>query len=129
MLLYITIPMIYSILMALNFKFGLIDMYSFVFYAPIDYVERIKEAMFDAGGGVIGNYKRCAWQVQGVGQFEPIDGSDPFLGSLNNLERVDEYKVEMVVADDKIHNVLQAFKQAHPYEEPAYFIARMSSLD
>ncbi|MBV1920145.1 MAG: NGG1p interacting factor NIF3, partial [Pseudomonadales bacterium] len=68
------------------------------------------------------------WEVEGVGQFRPLDGADPFLGAVGVLERVKEFKVEMVCADDKVNSVVQALKQAHPYEEPAYDVIALLEI-
>lgn len=101
-------------------------MYSLVFYVPETHVEEVKQAAFDAGAGRIGDYRHCAWQVLGTGQFEPTAGSQPFLGKQDTLERVAEFRVEMVCGDDSIESVLRALREAHPYEEPAYHYWRIN---
>ena len=53
-------------------------MYSLCFYVPESHVEEVKQALFDAGAGRIGDYGSCAWQVLGTGQFQPMEGSEPF---------------------------------------------------
>ena len=90
------------------------------FYVPETHVEIVKGAVFSAGAGEIGEYEHCAWQVLGEGQFRPKPGSTPFLGSEGRLERVPEFRVEMVCADAKIQNVITALIESHPYEEPAF---------
>ena len=62
----------------------------------------VKSAVFAAGGGRIGAYDHCAWQVLGLGQFRPLDGSQPFIGEAGQVEQVEEWKVELVVADELI---------------------------
>ena len=89
-------------------------------YVPQDAKERVKAAMFEAGAGAIGNYRACSWETKGTGQFMPLEGSAPAIGSLGRLENVDEYKVEMVVSAAFLNCVIAAMKSAHPYEEPAY---------
>lgn len=76
--------------------------------------------MFAAGGGRIGNYEACSWQILGEGQFKPGPGADPYLGTAGRLEKVSEWKVEMVVATEYIQSVVAALRTAHPYETPAY---------
>ncbi|WP_020406386.1 hypothetical protein [Hahella ganghwensis] len=100
-------------------------MYHLYFYVPESHVEAVKNAVFEAGGGRIGDYDCCAWQVKGQGQFRPNTGSKPFIGSAGNLERVDEYRVELVVEGQHIVNVVAALKSSHPYEEPAYHVLRV----
>lgn len=95
-------------------------MYKLCFYVPLDHAEAVKAAIFAAGAGRVGNYDSCAWQVQGRGQFRPIDGADPFIGDIGVVEYVDEMKIETVVEDDKVRGVVEALKAAHPYEEPAW---------
>jgi structural toxin protein (hemagglutinin/hemolysin) RtxA len=95
-------------------------MYKICFYVPENFADTVKNAMFAAGAGKIGNYSCCCWQVLGEGQFMPQTGSQPFTGDQENLEKIAEYKVEMVCEDQLIKTVMAAFKKAHPYEEPAY---------
>ncbi|ADP97004.1 YqfO family protein [Marinobacter adhaerens] len=103
-------------------------MYKMCYFVPETHVEKTKQALFDAGAGRIGDYDSCAWQCLGRGQFRPLEGSDPFLGHAGEIEAVNEYKVELVCADELIKDALAALKQAHPYEEPAYEIYRMEEL-
>ncbi len=90
------------------------------FYVPQTHVEIVKQALFSAGAGQIGNYEHCAWQVLGEGQFRPKAGSKPFLGSEDRLERLPEFRVEMVCEDAKIKAAIAALIESHPYEEPAF---------
>ena len=95
-------------------------MYKIVFFSPESEVEKVKEAMFNAGGGRIGNYDQCCWQVSGVGQFRSLAGSSPYIGALDEVTKVNEFRVEMVCEDKNIKDVVAALKLAHPYEEPAF---------
>jgi hypothetical protein len=94
--------------------------YSLCFYVPETALEQVKAAVFAAGAGRIGNYDNCCWQVAGQGQFRPLAGSNPTLGKRGTVESVAEYRVEMVCDAACIGAVVQAMKQAHPYEEPAW---------
>ena len=89
-------------------------------YVPEDHAEKVKEAAFRAGGGRIGNYECCCWQTPGEGQFKPLEGSTPFIGSRDTLEKVREIKIEMVCAPELAEKVIGAIKEAHPYETPAF---------
>ena len=100
-------------------------MYQLSFYVPVAHVDAVKQAVFDAGGGRIGNYDSCCWQVAGQGQFRPLPGSDPTVGGVGQLELVDEYKVEMVCDDAVIAAAVAALRRAHPYEEPAYQVWKL----
>ncbi|MDG5498653.1 YqfO family protein [Marinobacter sp. BGYM27] len=104
-------------------------MFKLCFFVPESHLESTKRAIFDAGAGKIGDYDSCAWQCAGQGQFRPLEGSQPFLGKQGEVECVDEFKVEIVCADDRIKEALAALRRAHPYEEPAFEVFRMESLD
>ncbi|AOX07851.1 MULTISPECIES: NGG1p interacting factor NIF3 [Pseudomonas] len=103
-------------------------MYKLAFFVPVSHVEVVKAAVFAAGGGRIGDYDHCAWQTLGQGQFRPLDGSQPFLGQTGQVEVVEEWKVELVVADELIVQVVAALKQSHPYETPAYEVWRLAEV-
>lgn len=103
-------------------------MYKLVFFVPVQNVENVKAAVFAAGGGKLGAYDCCAWQTKGTGQFRPLAGSAPFIGQLNTLEQVEEYRVEVLVEETRIYDVIHALKQAHPYEEPAYDVTRLEAF-
>lgn len=91
-----------------------------VFYVPVDHAEAVKDAIFAAGAGRIGDYDRCCWQTLGTGQFRPLPGSQPFIGSTGTEEHVPELRIELVVAEPDFPAVLAALLAAHPYETPAY---------
>ena len=95
-------------------------MYKLTVFIQEEALEKVKAALFAAGAGTIGNYEQCCWQVKGEGQFMPMAGSNPHLGSQDKLEKVAEWRVEMVVKTSMIAEVIEALKQAHPYETPAY---------
>ncbi|EKT4467449.1 YqfO family protein [Pseudomonas juntendi] len=103
-------------------------MYKLAFFVPPSHVDVVKAAVFAAGGGRIGDYDHCAWQTLGQGQFRPLDGSQPFLGQAGQVEQVQEWKVELVVADDLVAQVVAALKASHPYETPAYEVWRLAEF-
>ena len=103
-------------------------MYKLCFFVPDSHLESVKDALFEAGAGRIGNYDRCCWQVLGQGQFRPLPGSNPHIGSTGALERVEEWKVELVVEKSLIRDTVAALKAAHPYETPAYEVHRLEPL-
>ena len=85
-----------------------------------DNLEEVKNAVFDAGGGKLGNYDNCCWQSEGTGQFRPCPGSRPFIGTQGAVEKVLEFKVEFICDGECVKQVIAALKEAHPYETPAY---------
>lgn len=103
-------------------------MYLLCFHVPKTHVEEVKEAVFAAGAGEMGNYSHCAWQVLGQGQFKPLPGSDAYIGEVGKLETVAEYKVETVCHEDHIDKVITALKKAHPYETPSYQVWLLANL-
>jgi hypothetical protein len=102
-----------------------IAMYQLCFYVPVDALDTVKQAVFAAGAGRIGNYDQCCWQVEGMGQFRPLPGAHPAIGEQGQLEKVREFRVEMVCDAAHIQAVVAALKQAHPYEEPAYNVTEI----
>lgn len=103
-------------------------MYKICIYVPENSVETVKQALFDAGAGRIGNYDSCCWQTEGTGQFRPLENSNPAIGTLNEIEQVKEVKLEMVCEDHLVKQAIAAMKQSHPYEEPAYDVWRLEDL-
>ncbi|MFY9143635.1 NGG1p interacting factor NIF3 [Sulfuricurvum sp.] len=98
-------------------------------YVPILASENLKNALFDAGAGRYKYYDRCSWESIGTGQFRPLEGSNPSLGTLEALEKVEEIKIEMICTAEKIKEVLEKLKEVHPYEEPAYGVIEIKTLE
>lgn len=96
------------------------QMYKIVTYVPEANLEDVKAAMFAAGAGHFGNYSECSWQTLGTGQFRPLEGANPSIGAVGELTRLVEWKLEMIVPENKLCDVVRAYKEAHPYETPAY---------
>jgi len=109
-------------------------MYKLTFYVPETHLEAVKEAVFAVGAGRIGDYDCCSWQTLGEGQFRPLAGSQPFIGQpvaegVGELEKVVEYKVEMVCEDQYVVTALKALISSHPYEEPAYDVWKLADIE
>jgi hypothetical protein len=103
-------------------------MYKICFYSPEDAVEKVKQAVFSAGAGRIGNYDSCSWQTLGIGQFRPLENSNPAVGKQDQLESVAEYRVEMVCDDEHIVATIAALRKSHPYEEPAFDVWKLEDI-
>lgn len=103
-------------------------MYKLCFYVPESHLQAVKDALFEAGAGRIGNYADCCWQVRGEGQFRPLAGSQPQIGKQNRLACVTEYKVEMVCEDARVQAVVNVLCRVHPYEEPAYDVTKIETF-
>ncbi len=102
--------------------------YTFIFYVPGSHLEQVKAAVFAAGAGRQGDYQHCCWQVLGQGQFAPMPGANPFIGEQGKLEQLPEWRVEMLVPQAVLATVMQAFRAAHPYEEPAYSVLQQVAV-
>jgi len=103
-------------------------MYKLTVYIPEPHAERVKDALFAAGAGHYAAYDRCCWQVAGQGQFRPLSGSSPFIGTAGIEEHVSEIRVEMICPDDAVARVTAALRTAHPYEEPAFDFVRVEGF-
>jgi structural hemagglutinin/hemolysin toxin protein RtxA len=79
-------------------------MYMLNFLVPETHLDVVKNAIFSVGAGSVGNYMHCAWQILGEGQFMPLAGSNAFIGEINKLEKVSEYKF---VLKSKLKTLLQ----------------------
>lgn len=95
-------------------------MYLLSFCVPETHLEIVKNAIFATGAGSVDHYTNCAWQTLGEGQFMPLPGSHAFIGEVNQLEKVPEYKVEIICTEDQIKKAVTVLKKAHPYESPSY---------
>lgn len=104
-------------------------MFKLVYFVPDSHVAETKAAIFAAGGGQQGAYDACAWQTEGIGQFRPGANANPYLGSPGALERVPEWRVEVLCDDAVIRAAARALIASHPYEEPAYEIVRVWHAD
>jgi hypothetical protein len=103
-------------------------MYKLNFYVPQESKEEVKEALFAIGVGMFDNYECCAWETKGMGQFKPIGNANPHIGKLNELEVLEEYKVELICHDHLIQQAVKVLKEAHPYEEVAYEVFKMEAI-
>jgi hypothetical protein len=91
-----------------------------VVFVPREALDTVREALFTAGAGRIGNYERCSWYTQGTGTFKGGEGTEPSVGQRGVEERVAELRLETVFPADRQDEVLAALRAAHPYEEPAF---------
>jgi dinuclear metal center YbgI/SA1388 family protein len=87
----------------------------------------VRAAMFAAGAGQIGDYSQCSWSVPGTGQFLPLDGAEPAIGTVGTVEQVAELRIEMVAPASRRSAVLAALRTAHPYEEPAFDVLALET--
>ena len=86
---------------------------------PINDVENVRNAVCNAGAGIIGNYSYCTSSSKSLGTFKPNENANPYIGEKNKIEFVEEERLEFVCDVDKVKRVLDELRKAHPYEEPA----------
>jgi hypothetical protein len=105
------------------------ETHKLVWFVPPEALERTRDAVFEAGGGRIGDYERCSWYTKGEGTFLGTPASDPTLGERGREERVEEFRVETVVPAEHSRAVVDALLAAHPYEEVAYDLYPLVRLE
>ncbi|HEY3373449.1 MAG TPA: Nif3-like dinuclear metal center hexameric protein [Candidatus Aquicultor sp.] len=101
---------------------GDIQIFKLVVFVPAENINEMIAAVGNAGGGIIGDYSHCTFRAQGTGTFYPMVGAQPYLGSVGELNQVDEYRLEVLIAPNKVDRVVQAMLNTHSYEEPAFDI-------
>jgi dinuclear metal center YbgI/SA1388 family protein len=100
-----------------------------VTFCPEESAEKVRRAMFESGGGMMGDYDHCSFSSKGEGSFRPLEGSNPFLGKLNDHYNGMEIRIEMVVDQYSSKSVLRALLESHPYEEVAYDIIPLINVN
>jgi hypothetical protein len=93
-----------------------------VVFVPPEALDAVRDAVFAAGAGRIGDYERCSWYTEGTGTFLGGEGTDPSIGEKGREERVLELRLETVFPEERQVQVVAALRDAHPYEEPAFDI-------
>jgi len=91
-----------------------------VVFAPLSDAEKVRNAMFEAGAGCIGNYDSCSFNAQGQGTFKAGETAHPYVGEVGKMHFEDEVRIETVVPKHALNQVIAAMLKAHPYEEVAY---------
>lgn len=97
-------------------------------FVPHDHAEALRQALFAAGAGHIGQYDSCSYNVQGTGTFRGLEGTNPFVGQQGEVHHEPETKVEVIFPNWKESDILQAMRQAHPYEEVAYDMVTLDNI-
>ena len=91
-------------------------------FVPKDALDAVRDALFAAGAGRIGDYERCSWYGEGTGTFRALPGTSPTIGEVGEEERVPELRLETVFPEERQEAIVAALRDAHPYEEPAFDI-------
>ena len=98
------------------------NQFKLIVFVPEKDLEKVAAAIFNAGGGIIGEYSNCSYRSKGEGTFKGSEVSNPAVGIKGVYEKVSEVKLEVLVDFWKINEVIKSMLLAHPYEEPAYDI-------
>ena len=97
-------------------------LFKLVTYIPEDHFEKVREAIFEAGAGVIGNYDKCSFSLAGTGSFRAGENTNPFVGEKGKIHFEKEIRFETIFLSHLKENVIKALLDSHPYEEAAYDI-------
>lgn len=100
-----------------------------VTFVPAEDAGPVVDALAAAGAGAIGHYDRCAFVTPGEGTFRPGLGANPAIGTVGDVEVVDERRIEMVLPRHRRETVVSALRAAHPYEEPAFDVLELASWE
>ena len=98
-------------------------------FVPIESAEDVRKAIFEAGGGNIGKYSQCSFNMDGTGTFMAKEGADPYIGEIGKPTSTREMKIEVVFPHYLEASVVQAMLDAHPYEEVAYDVVALSNFN
>lgn len=104
------------------------DLDKWVVFVPVEHAGALRDSLFAAGAGQIGDYSCCSWSVTGTGQFLPDEGATPAIGQVGAVEQVAEDRVEVIAPSTLRPRVLAALRHAHPYEEPAFDVFALAPL-
>ena len=97
-----------------------------VVFVPREALDPLREALFAAGAGRIGDYERCSWYTEGTGTFLGGEGSSPSVGQPGREQRLSELRLETVYPEEREAEIVAALRAAHPYEEPAFDLYRLA---
>lgn len=101
--------------------------YKLVITVPSSHAEAVRLAIGEAGAGKLGNYSFCSFTTKGIGRFRPEEGSNPAIGEIGAMEKIEEEKIESQCDEAVIDDVLAALRKVHPYEEIAYDLWKLEN--
>lgn len=120
-------------------KLGLIDLeilaprssnlMKLVTFCPKENTRQVLNTLHNAGAGAVGNYRDCAFVIEGKGTFRPNELADPYIGQANTLEKVTEERIEVIFPKHLQQRILESLLKAHPYEEVAYYFQELANIN
>ena len=99
-----------------------------VTFVPVEQAEKVRSAIFSSGGGDLGKYSECSFNIPGEGTFKAGEGADPFIGEVNKRHTENEMRIEVIFPSYRQQAIVDAMKAAHPYEEVAYDILQLGNF-
>jgi dinuclear metal center YbgI/SA1388 family protein len=102
-------------------------LFKLVTFCPLEHAGKVREAVFGAGAGVIGNYDFCSFNLEGEGTFRASASANPFVGEIDKMHTERESRIEVIVPVHRMQDAVNALIRAHPYEEVAYDIYPLSN--
>ena len=99
-----------------------------VTFCPVKNAEAVRNALFRAGAGAIGKYDECSFNVEGTGTFKANEGSNPFVGNIGERHNESETRIEVIFPSRLQTKVVASLKEAHPYEEIAFYIHSLENV-
>ncbi|MBK8944702.1 MAG: Nif3-like dinuclear metal center hexameric protein [Ignavibacteriae bacterium] len=103
------------------------NQHKIVAFIPQENIEKVSEEMFKVGAGIIGDYEKCSFQLNGKGTFWGSENTNPNVGEKQKFEKVDEVRFEVIVDSWNLKKAISTLKQNHPYEEPAFDIYELKN--
>ncbi|HLF44840.1 MAG TPA: Nif3-like dinuclear metal center hexameric protein [Chitinophagaceae bacterium] len=96
-------------------------------FVPVKSAEKVRNSIFEAGGGQIGNYSECSFNAEGTGTFKAGKGTKPFIGEIGKQHQEPEIRIEIIFPSFLEKRIIQSLFSAHPYEEVAYDIVSLDN--
>ncbi len=96
-------------------------------FVPVTHAEEIRTVLAQNGAGKLGQYESCSFSTEGMGRFKAQQGANPFIGKVSRLEEVNEARIEVIYPSHQSRQIVGAMVEAHPYEEPAYFLEKLEN--
>ncbi|MEO7922096.1 MAG: Nif3-like dinuclear metal center hexameric protein [Chitinophagaceae bacterium] len=96
-------------------------------FVPVDKAAEVRKAIFEAGGGQIGNYSECSFNAEGTGTFKAGEHTKPYVGETGTQHQEKETRIEVLFPAYLQGRIISAMKRAHPYEEVAYDVVALSN--
>src|SRR5699024_3624051 len=98
-------------------------------YTPLENADSVRNALHKKGAGHVGDYDKVSYNSRGTGRFTPNEKADPTIGQANKAEQVVEERIEVLVPESLIGQIIQTIYEVHPYEEPVFHLFDIGKKD